>query len=65
MSEKPETPEEWCLERALLYCKAGRDVLNNKAETPPGSTPIEFSLFILIGAIGEIADYLQMKERKP
>lgn len=64
MNKKPETAKEWCLERAILTCKAGRDVLNDKTPTPPGSTPIEFALFLLIGAVGEIADYLQMKEEK-
>lgn len=64
MSKKPETPEEWALLRAELGCKAGRDVLNNKVQTPPGSTPTEFALFLLIGAVGDIADYLKMKEEK-
>lgn len=65
MNEKPKTPEECALLRAEFGCNIGRDVLDNKAETPPGSTPAEFALFLLIGAVGEIADYLQIKEGKP
>lgn len=64
MSEKPKTPEEWALLRAELGCNVGRNVLNNKTEIPLGSTPTEFALFLLIGAVGEIVNYLQMKEEK-
>lgn len=64
MNKKPETPEEWCLWRAQAACKTGKDVIDGEVNPPESATRIEYALFLLIGAVGEIAAYLQMKEEK-
>jgi hypothetical protein len=59
----PKTKEEWCLWRAQTACSAGRDVLEGEADPPEHSSRDRYALFLLLGAVGEIAEYLSLKEK--
>ena len=63
MNTPPKTKEEWCLWRAQAACKTGKEIIDGAADPPESATRIEYALFLLIGAVGEIADYLSMKEK--
>jgi hypothetical protein len=41
----------------------GKEVIDGAADPPESATRIEYALFLLIGAVGEIAEYLSMKEK--
>jgi hypothetical protein len=43
----------------------GKEVIDGAADPPESATRIEYALFLLIGAVGEIADYLSRKEQTP
>jgi hypothetical protein len=64
MNNPPKTKEEWCLWRAQAACSAGRESLNGDTDPPESATRIEYALFLLIGAVGEIADYLSLKDQQ-
>ena len=64
MNNPPETKEKWCLWRAQTACKTGRDVLDGETDPPESATRIEYALFLLLGAVQEIADYLSHKEQQ-
>jgi hypothetical protein len=59
---KPETPEEWCLWGARTSCMLGREVLDGEKDPPEHCSRDRFALDHLLKAVGEIAEYLQMKE---
>jgi hypothetical protein len=63
MNNPPETKEEWCLWRAQAACAAGRESLNGDTDPPESTTRIEYALFLLLGAVREIAEYLSLKEK--
>jgi len=58
----PKTKEEWCLYRAELACKVGRDALNGKSEV---HDPTKFALFNILHALEDIVAYLQLKDQTP
>jgi len=60
----PKTKEEWCLWRAQAACKTGKEIIDGAADPPECASRIEYALFLLIGAVGEIADYLSRKEQQ-
>ncbi len=64
-NEQPtQNKEEWCLWRAQAACKTGGEVIDGATDPPESATRIEYALFLLIGAVGEIAEYLNHKEEK-
>jgi len=63
MNTPPKTKEEWCLWRAQTACKMGKEIIDGAADPPECATRIEYALFLLIGAVGEIAEYLSPKEK--
>ena len=63
MSQPPKTKEEWCLHRAQLACSAGRDVLEGETDPPEHFSRDRYALFLLLGAVREISEYLSHKEK--
>lgn len=63
MTHPPKTKEEWCLWRAQTACKMSKEVFDGAADPPESASRIEYALFLLIGAVGKIADYLSLKEK--
>jgi hypothetical protein len=57
--------EEWCLHRAQIACSAGRDVLEGNEYPPEHFSRDRYALFLLLGAVGEIAEYLSIKDQQP
>ena len=52
------------MHRAQLACSAGRDVLDGEADAPEHYSRDRYALFLLLGAVGEIAEYLSYKEQQ-
>jgi hypothetical protein len=57
----PKTKEGWCLYRAELACKVGRDALNGKSEA---HDPTKHALFNILYALEDLVSYLQLKEQQ-
>lgn len=62
MNIKPKTRKQWCLYRAKLSCKIGKDVLDGKTETPKSVSPIEYAIYSLLCVTEEIINALDEKE---
>jgi len=58
----PKTKEEWCLYRASLDCTLGRNILEGETDAPEHSSRDRYALFLLLGAVREISEYLSLKE---
>ena len=56
--KKPETKTEWSAYRAKLSCRIGRDVIEGKTVAPGGIGRVEYAIYSLLHAVGEIADAL-------
>jgi hypothetical protein len=52
----PSTPRGWCLYRAKLNCKIGRDTLDREAE----STRLNYAVFCLLHAVADIAEAMDI-----
>lgn len=57
-----QTHSDWCLYRAVLSCKIGREALDGNVDTPPGVSDIEYALYNLLHAVQEIAEAMKTQE---
>lgn len=55
---KPRTEYDFSLWRAKASCAIGKKALNLEAETPPGSTPLEYAVYCLLSAIEDLAEMI-------
>ena len=63
MNNPPKTKEEWCLWGARASCLLGCEVLSGEKDPPEHYSRERFALEHLLKAVGEIAEYLSMKEK--
>jgi hypothetical protein len=59
----PKTKEEWCLWGARASCLLGCEVLSGEKDPPEHYSRERFALEHLLKAVGEIAEYLALKEK--
>ena len=66
MTQKPQTPFEWALERTRLSCMIGANALETK-EAPNGVdiSPLEYAVYSLLNALQSVADALRHLRETP
>lgn len=64
MSQPPKTKEEWCLWGARASCLLGCEVLSGEKDPPEHYSRERFALEHLLKAVGEIAEYFQLKDQQ-
>jgi hypothetical protein len=54
----PITEADWLTYRARLHCNLGLEVIERKIKPPPGISPTDYAVYVMLSAIACIAQRL-------